>query len=255
MVEQSKNKKEKIIEETKKVEKEAKAGAENVKSFFSKFLNLLPEYLRERMLSALILIPLAILIIYASKTIFTIAIIAVAVLMAFEWITIVKTEEENNMWRMLGLLYIILPCASLIYIRGAEKGADIVLWLFLIVWATDIAGLIVGSTLGGPKIAPSISPKKTWSGAIGAVLASMFVGLLSSVIFKQSALFFIIFSAMISVIEQVGDFTESKFKRIFGVKDSGNIIPGHGGVMDRVDGFTFAAPVVALVVMFSNTVF
>ena len=239
----------------KNIEEKSKQGIKDTQNLFKKFINLLPEYLRTRIISAMVLIPIAILVIYSSKVIFTIFIIAMAILMAFEWITIVKTEEETNMWRILGLIYIILPSGSLVYIRNATNGADIVLWLFLVVWATDIAGLMVGKTVQGPKLAPSISPNKTWSGLIGGILASMFVGLLSSVIFKESASFFIILSGLLAVVEQAGDLIESKFKRTFGVKDSGNIIPGHGGIMDRVDGLTLTAPVVAFIIIFSSTVF
>lgn len=241
--------------EIKNIEENSEKIIKNTENFFKKFINLLPDYLRTRFISAIVLIPIAIFIIYSSKIVFTVFVIAMAILMAFEWITIVKTEEETNMWRILGLIYIILPSGSLVYIRNAANGADIVLWLFLVVWATDIAGLIVGKTVKGPKLAPSISPNKTWSGLIGGVLASMFVGLLSSVIFKESASFFIILSGILAVVEQASDLVESKFKRTFGVKDSGNIIPGHGGIMDRVDGLTLTAPVVALIMIFSSTVF
>lgn len=232
--------------------KEINPKGENI---LKRILDLLPEYLRSRFLSAIILIPIAIFAIYASKNIFTILIIATAILMAFEWITIVKSEEENNMWKILGLIYIIIPCFSLIYIRGLEKGSDIILWLFLVVWGTDIGGMIVGLNVGGPKLAPKISPKKTWSGLAGGVLTSMFVGLITSLIFKETAMFFIIFSGIMAVIEQIGDLLESAFKRHFGVKDSGNIIPGHGGVMDRVDGLTLVAPIVALIALLTKNVF
>ncbi len=241
--------------EIKNIEENSEKIIKNTENFFKKFINLLPDYLRTRFISAIVLIPIAIFIIYSSKIVFTVFVITMAILMAFEWITIVKTEEETNMWRILGLIYIILPSGSLVYIRNAANGADIVLWLFLVVWATDIAGLIVGKTVKGPKLAPSISPNKTWSGLIGGVLASMFVGLLSSVIFKESASFFIILSGILAIVEQASDLVESKFKRTFGVKDSGNIIPGHGGIMDRVDGLTLTAPVVALIMIFSSTVF
>ncbi len=241
--------------EIKNIEENSEKIIKNTENFFKKFINLLPDYLRTRFISAIVLIPIAIFIIYSSKVVFTVFVIAMAILMAFEWITIVKTEEETNMWRILGLIYIILPSGSLVYIRNAANGADIVLWLFLVVWATDIAGLIVGKTVKGPKLAPSISPNKTWSGLIGGVLASMFVGLLSSVIFKESASFFIILSGILAIVEQASDLVESKFKRTFGVKDSGNIIPGHGGIMDRVDGLTLTAPVVALIMIFSSAVF
>jgi len=234
----------------------AKTGMQDFKELSNKFINLLPDYLRTRFLSAIILIPIAILVIYSSKMLFGIFIIAAAVLMAFEWITITSSRnEEKRKWQILGLIYILAPTGSLVYIRNSPNGADVVLWLLLVVWATDIAGLIVGKTVEGPKLAPTISPYKTWSGLIGGVLASMFVGLLSSVIFQETASFFIVLSGMLAVVEQTSDLLESKLKRTFGVKDSGNLIPGHGGIMDRVDGLTLTAPLVALIVAFSKRVF
>lgn len=225
-------------------------------NIFDKILNLLPEYLKDRVVPAIILGILAIIILYSSIMIFNLCILAIAILMAFEWITIARTEDgENNKWRFIGLGYIILPCISLIFTRKMTNGSDIILWLFLVVWATDTAAMIVGMTFGGPKLAPTISPKKTWSGLAGGVVASMFVGLLCSVLFKQSAFFFIILSGFMAVLEQIGDLTESKFKRHFNVKDSGNLIPGHGGIMDRVDGLTLTAPLVALLAMLSNSIF
>ena len=248
MVEQLKNK----AEEAKK---EIKEGAVKAGNFFKGIFNKMPDYLKTRLLSALVLIPIAIFIIYSPSVIFSAFVIASAILMAFEWNTIAKSEEENNMWKILGLIYILLPTVSLTYIKSTENGSDVVLWTFLIVWATDIAGLLVGKTIGGPKLAPTISPNKTWSGLIGGVLASMFVALLTSVIFKESASFFIIFGGILAVVEQIGDLIESKFKRTFGVKDSGNLIPGHGGIMDRLDGLTLVAPVVAIVLLLSKNIF
>ena len=229
-----------------------------IKNFFKSISNILPDYLKTRLLSAIVLIPIALAIFYSPLVIFSFFVIIVTILMAFEWITIVNTKEEeknNNKWKILGLIYILLPTTSLIYIKTLDNGSYIILWIFLVVWATDIAGLIVGKNVGGPKLAPVISPHKTWSGLIGGVLASMFVSLLTSVIFKESALFFIIFGCVLAVFEQLGDLTESKFKRTFGVKDSGNIIPGHGGIMDRLDGLTLVAPIVALIVLFSKNIF
>ena len=229
---------------------------ENTENIFKKFMDKMPDYLKTRFLTSIVLLPIAIFLIYSPAIIFNIFVVFVAILMSNEWTTIMnKKEEEGNFWKIAGLAYILIPLSSLIYIKSTENGSDIVFWLFLILWATDIAALLVGKNIGGPKLAPTISPKKTWSGAIGGVLASMFVGLLSSVIFKETAIFFIIFAAIMSVLEQIGDLTESKFKRYFEVKDSGNIIPGHGGILDRIDGLTFVAPAMALVVMFSNNIF
>ncbi len=225
-------------------------------NIFDKILNLLPEYLKDRVAPAVILIILAIIILYSSVLIFNFCILAIAILMAFEWITIARSEDEKtNKWRFLGLAYIMLPCISLMFLRGVGNGADIILWLFLVVWATDTAAMIVGITFGGPKLAPTISPKKTWSGLAGGVMASMFIGLLCSVLFKESALFFIILSGLMAALEQAGDLLESKFKRYFNAKDSGSLIPGHGGIMDRVDGLTLTAPFVALLAMLSSSIF
>ncbi len=244
------------IQEVKKVIKEEmEKGGEVIKKS-KKYLNLLPEYLRDRVLAAIVLIPAAIFLIYSPAFIFNTMLILAAILMSYEWNTIMnKKENVEAKWNFYGLAYIGIPLASLMFIKTAENGSDIILWLFLIVWITDIAALITGKTFGGPKLAPTISPNKTWSGSTGGVVASMFIGFLSSLIFNETAVFFIFFAAFISAIEQCGDLVESKFKRYFGVKDSGNIIPGHGGLMDRIDGLTFVAPVMAIVVLFSKNIF
>jgi phosphatidate cytidylyltransferase len=237
------------------------------KGKIDKILGIFPDYLSSRILSTVVLIPVALIIIYSTSFFFSICIVAVAIIMAYEWIILTNREkvEENNFsdgkWKILGLFYILIPLSSLIYIQNLQTeasssfGSDIVLWLFLIIWATDIGGLIVGKSVGGIKLAPKISPKKTCSGLIGGVLLSMFVGLLSSVMFKGSTTFFILFSGILAVFEQISDLIESKVKRIFGVKDSGNLIPGHGGILDRIDGLTLTAPILALVVIFSNNIF
>lgn len=256
MVEQFKKEEEVLKEEIKNTENVVKEGIKKGENFFKKMFSLMPDYLKTRFLTAIVLMPIAILLIYSPKVIFDSFVVLVAIIMSYEWTTIMSTkEDDSNFFKICGLAYILIPLSSLIYIKSTENGSDIVFWLFLILWATDIFALIVGRTFGGPKLAPTISPNKTWSGSFGGLLASMFIGLLSSVIFKESAVFFIIFAGFISIAEQCGDLLESKFKRHFGVKDSGNIIPGHGGIMDRIDGLTFVAPIIALVVMFSNNIF
>ena len=245
-----------VKENVENLTDEIKDKVENTENIFKKYIDKLPDYLKTRFLTSIVLLPIAIFLIYSPKIIFNIFVVFVAILMSNEWTTIMnKKEEKGNFWKIAGLAYILIPLSSLIYIKNQENGSDIVFWLFLILWATDIAALLVGKNIGGPKLAPTISPKKTWSGAIGGVLASMFVGLLSSVVFNQTATFFIMFAGIMSVLEQIGDLTESKFKRHFDVKDSGNIIPGHGGILDRIDGLTFVAPAMALVVMFTNNIF
>lgn len=225
------------------------------KSFINKVSERVPDYLKDRIVPALIMIPLAIFFIYASKNLFALLVLACAILMAFEWNTITQLEFQNRKWQIAGLFYILVPCFSLLYLRGLEKGSDIILWLFLVVWATDIGGLVVGKTIGGPKLAPSISPNKTWAGLGGGILASMLIGLICSVIFKESAIFFIVFSGLIAILEQISDLLESKVKRIFDVKDSGDIIPGHGGILDRVDGLILTTPLIALIATITSHIF
>jgi phosphatidate cytidylyltransferase len=127
------------------------------------------------------------------------------------------------------------------------------LWIIGIVWATDTAAYFAGRPIGGPKLAPRISPNKTWAGLAGGVLASAAIGVvfaLSTSILTPWLVVFI--SAGMAVVEQAGDLFESWVKRRFGVKDSGTLIPGHGGVLDRVDGLLAVATSVAILTMLSG---
>ena len=207
--------------------------------------------LRLRILSSIVLLP-AVLFFLTIKSLFIILILIITILMSFEWITIVNTKTKDlNFWRILGVIYILLPNLSFIYLRNLKNGFDIVLWLILIVCGTDVSAMFVGKIFQGPKLT-SISPSKTWSGLFGGIITSMIIGLFTSFFFKSSFIFFIIFSGFMAVLEQASDILESKFKRIFEVKDSGDIIPGHGGIMDRLDGFTLTAPFVLFVAIFFN---
>ncbi|MFM6972738.1 MAG: phosphatidate cytidylyltransferase [Alphaproteobacteria bacterium] len=197
---------------------------------------------RKRIISSLIMIPVALIAIFASQKLFIFLAILIAVLMAFEWSEMSRNMPNQNKWRTIGFFYITIPIYCAISLRILDD--QIIFWMFSIIWATDIFAFFAGRSLGGPKIAPTISPNKTWSGLIGGVLASMMIGLISTFAFPGSWLFFLPVSVLISLVEQASDLTESKFKRIFGVKDSGTIIPGHGGVLDRLDGMIFVAPLV-----------
>jgi len=121
-----------------------------------------------------------------------------------------------------------------------------VLFVLLVVWATDIGAYLIGRFGGGPRLAPRISPGKTWSGAAGGLASALAVGL-GTALFSQAPLAGALFvAAGFSVAAQAGDLLESGMKRHFGVKDSGRLIPGHGGLLDRLDGLLAAAPVAAL---------
>jgi phosphatidate cytidylyltransferase len=142
------------------------------------------------------------------------------------------------MWFPLGAVYATVPALSLVAIRAEpDFGRASVFWIIALVVAADTGGYLVGRTIGGPKLAPRISPNKTWSGLAGAVAGAALVGLLTAFILNHTnVLMLTLLSAGLGLIEQAGDLAESAFKRHFGVKDTSQIIPGHGGVLDRVDG-------------------
>lgn len=145
-------------------------------------------------------------------------------------------------WQAVGILYACLSAVSLAAIRGDDSlGYVAMLFVFAVVWGTDILAYFVGRAVGGPKLAPRISPGKTWSGAIGGAVSGVAAGMaVAFTYFQDIGLWLPIMALVLSVASQMGDLFESFIKRRFGVKDSSRLIPGHGGVMDRVDGLVFA---------------
>lgn len=149
-----------------------------------------------------------------------------------------------------GVLYIGLAGLALIELRhDGEAGRGNVLFLFLVVWASDIGAYMAGRAFGGPKLAPAISPNKTWSGAVGGMVCAMVVGGACALAFTPGASLLAIAAVVLLVgtASQAGDLLESAIKRHFKVKDTSSLIPGHGGLLDRLDGVLAAAPVAALV--------
>jgi phosphatidate cytidylyltransferase len=145
---------------------------------------------------------------------------------------------------LLGVPYVGLAAASLVWLRfDPAVGRVNVLFVLLMVWASDIGAYLVGRLAGGPKLAPSISPGKTWSGAAGGVAASLLVAVALAGAAPWRAA---IVAVVLSIVSQAGDLLESALKRHVGVKDSGRLIPGHGGLLDRLDGMLTAAPAAAL---------
>ncbi len=147
-----------------------------------------------------------------------------------------------------GVLYVGVPLVALVWLRGTDLvGRADVLMVVLVVWASDIGAYAVGRAVGGPKLAPAISPGKTWSGAAGGLVAAMLAGeaaaqaLAPSSPGRAAAV-----ACVLAVASQAGDLLESWIKRRFGVKDSGRLIPGHGGLLDRLDGLLAAAPAAAM---------
>ncbi|MDM7851365.1 phosphatidate cytidylyltransferase [Pseudochrobactrum kiredjianiae] len=150
---------------------------------------------------------------------------------------------QRSNWAAAGLLYAGVPMVCLAVLRGeTTSGLIAIIYLFALVWATDIFAYFTGRTFGGPKLAPRFSPNKTWSGAIGGVVAAMIAAAAVSYFsFDRVKYPMVILAIMLSVASQIGDLGESWGKRRFGAKDSGKLLPGHGGVMDRVDGLIVAA--------------
>ena len=151
-------------------------------------------------------------------------------------------------WSMTGFLYAALPAAALIWMRQQPDGFEYVLWTLAVVWATDIFAYFAGRNIGGPKLMPKISPKKTWSGLGGGMLGAAFTGGMLAAGLKlamPTPSLAAAAGAALAVLAQAGDFYESWLKRRVGVKDSGTLLPGHGGVMDRIDGLVPVVIVVA----------
>ena len=157
-------------------------------------------------------------------------------------------SRANPFWIGAGVIYVGVPVASLIWLRGHDaSGERMIFWLLTSVAMTDIGAYFAGRLIGGPKLAPRISPKKTWAGLIGAMIASAAIGI-GFAHFDNSAPATGILAAAgacIAVVGQAGDLLESAVKRRFGVKDSSGLIPGHGGLLDRVDGLIVAAAALA----------
>ena len=152
-----------------------------------------------------------------------------------------------SLWFGLGVAYIAIPCLAIIALRADPAvGLQQILWIVALVIAADTGAYIAGRSIGGPKLAPRISPNKTWAGLFGAVVSAAIVGAITAVVMDLPTIWILtVISAGLAVIEQAGDLAESAFKRHFGVKDASNIIPGHGGALDRVDGLIAVAAAVA----------
>jgi phosphatidate cytidylyltransferase len=156
---------------------------------------------------------------------------------------IVAAFYARGVWLPAGVVYASVLGICLVAIRVApELGFAALIFVLAVVWATDSGAFFAGRAIGGPKLAPRISPKKTWAGAVGGLAAAIPAGYVAARFTGVPITLGLVVVALgLSLLCQVGDLFESWLKRLFGAKDSGAIIPGHGGVMDRVDGLTFAA--------------
>ena len=147
-----------------------------------------------------------------------------------------------------GAIYIGLPVLALLALRFYPDGGFLLtFWAMALVWATDIGAYFAGRTIGGPKIAPTISPKKTWAGLVGGVIAATGFAFVLHV-WAGLPFRLVMWTPLLACVAQAGDFYESWLKRRAGVKDSGSLLPGHGGVLDRLDGLVPVAPIAAILV-------
>jgi len=162
-----------------------------------------------------------------------------------------KNGFKNSMITLAGLIYIALPFSLLSFILIPGYGSEskfypwVLIGIFLIIWMYDSMAYVFGSWLGKHKICARISPKKSWEGLIGGAVFAVIMGIVNSVLFqKLSMTNWIVIAVLIVAFGTSGDFFESKLKREAGVKDSGSILPGHGGMLDRFDTVLFAVPVI-----------
>jgi len=164
-------------------------------------------------------------------------------------LALLREGKFGRFWRWVGVPYVAVPLLSLALLRSDPAyGLGAVVWIFVVVWSADIGAYFAGRTIGGPKLWPAVSPGKTWAGLAGAAVAGGVSGALAGYIGALPSLMALgVLGAAMGLVEQAGDLFESGAKRSFGAKDSGHLIPGHGGVLDRVDGLAFAAVACAVV--------
>lgn len=199
--------------------------------------------LRVRAASGIAMVAVALLCLWVGSWLFAILLLGIAVLMAIEWNALVR--DLGSDLKVLGIAYVLFPIGGMLVLRHGPHGFGLALWTLAIVWATDIFAYFSGRYFGGPKLAPSISPAKTWSGLAGGVVAA---GVIGPIVASQANLPMACFllGAPLGLLSQGGDLFESWLKRQAGVKDSGNLIPGHGGVLDRLDGVVPVATAMGL---------
>lgn len=154
----------------------------------------------------------------------------------------------ERLWAVVGIVYLGVPAVAFLALRDLPHGMQLVFWLVIVVVATDVFAYLTGRSLGGPKLAPRISPGKTWSGLAGGVAGAVVLGTLAAGLGEWGWLQGGLFAGILAVVAQSGDLFESFVKRRAGVKDSGQLIPGHGGMLDRLDGYLFAVPALAMLV-------
>lgn len=197
----------------------------------------------QRTATGLLLIAVALAATAVGGTIFAVLVAAVATGMFYEWTRLTRSWGAG--WYVAGLCYALVPALSLLWIRERDlHGLELLLWVFLVTWSTDIGAYFVGRSFGRRKLAPDISPGKTFEGLYGGIAAATVIAgawVLAMGLGKP----LLALAPVLAVAAQAGDLFESGLKRRAGVKDSGHLLPGHGGLLDRVDGLVPVAVLTA----------
>lgn len=197
-----------------------------------------------RVASGAVLAVVVLSALWAGGFFFSLLVVLAALQMLREWDFL--TKDEDSIWRFLGMFYVAVPCAALLWLRAGDMA--LVFYILFVVWATDIGAYFAGRIIGGARLAPAISPNKTWAGLGGGVASAGVVGGICHLFspYPLTAWGAILLGMVLAVIAQSSDLFESWLKRRAGVKDSSSLIPGHGGLLDRVDGLIFTLPLFAL---------
>jgi phosphatidate cytidylyltransferase len=197
-----------------------------------------------RTLTGAALIAMALLVAVKGGNVFALMVAAIATAMFYEWTRLVRGWGFT--WYVSGFFYALLPALALLWIRERdEHGLYLLIWVFIVTWATDIGAYFAGRAFGRRKLAPSISPGKTVEGLYGGIAAAALIGG-AWVMGLGLGMPLLVLAPIFALAAQGGDLFESKMKRQAGVKDSGKWLPGHGGVLDRLDGLVPVAVLTAL---------
>jgi phosphatidate cytidylyltransferase len=200
-----------------------------------------------RSLAGLVLIAVALGAAFMGGYVFAVFVALAAVMIFYEWRRLVAGWGLG--WKAAGFVYALIPALSMLWIRDrAPQGLELLLWVFIVTWSTDIGAYFAGRGIGGPKLAPSISPNKTIAGLVGGMLSAGLAGYAWAELMSLSAALFWL-APLFALAAQGGDLFESWLKRRAGVKDSGSWLPGHGGALDRLDGLVVVATLTAGVQM------
>ena len=223
---------------------------------------LLSNNMLNRLITTLIFIPIITYIIINDGILFNLLLGFTFILSCYELVKIINKKilmlwNTKVMWLMVILIYLFLSFLSFKCCRLHNQGCLIIMILFFCIWVFDIAAYLIGMLIKGPRLCPKVSPKKTWSGLIGGILAVFF---LPSLVFDTIFTKIFIYNfglvtryhlCLIGIIGQIGDLMQSYFKRQFNVKDSGHILPGHGGILDRLDSLYLSSILIYCIVSFN----